>query len=47
LIAIYSDPAGRVKMGQRSRQLVEEKFTLQRMCEAHEALYLSLMNHRS
>ena len=47
LIAIYSDPAARVKMGQRSRQLVEEKFTLQRMCTEHEALYTSLMNPRS
>ena len=47
LIAIYSDPAARVKMGQRSRQLVEEKFTLQRMCKEHEALYLSLMNYHS
>ena len=44
LIGIYSDPTARAQMGQRSRQLVEEKFTLQRMCEAHAALYLSLMH---
>jgi glycosyltransferase involved in cell wall biosynthesis len=43
LIEIYSDPAKRLEMGRRSRQLVEEKFTLQRMCKNHEMLYLSLL----
>jgi glycosyltransferase involved in cell wall biosynthesis len=43
LLALYSDPTNRLKMGRRSRQLVEEKFTVRRMCKEHEALYLSLM----
>jgi glycosyltransferase involved in cell wall biosynthesis len=43
LVAIHSNASTRLRMGQKSRQLVEEKFTLRRMCEAHEALYLSLM----
>ena len=47
LTDIHSDPAKRLRMGQRSRQLVEEKFTLQRMCKEHEALYLSLMKYGS
>lgn len=43
LIELHSDPATRLRMGRRSRQLVEEKFTLQRMCKNHEMLYLSLL----
>ena len=43
LTTIHADPAERLRMGRASRQLVEEKFTLQRMCQEHEALYLSLM----
>ncbi len=43
LVEIYSDSARRLQMGRRSRQLVEEKFTLQGMCDAHQALYESLI----
>jgi glycosyltransferase involved in cell wall biosynthesis len=43
LVTLYANPAERQRMGQRSRQLVEEKFTLQRMCGEHAALYSSLM----
>lgn len=43
LTTILSNPANLLKMGQRSRQLVEEKFTLQRMCAAHEELYRALV----
>ena len=43
LIALYRDPAARQRMGQRSRELVEEKFTLQRMCSEHMQLYRSLV----
>jgi glycosyltransferase involved in cell wall biosynthesis len=44
LVALHSDPAARARMGCKSRQLVEEKFTLQRMRNEYEAFYLSLMN---
>jgi glycosyltransferase involved in cell wall biosynthesis len=44
LVALHSDPAARARMGGKSRQLVEEKFTLQRMRNEYEAFYLSLMN---
>lgn len=43
LLTLHAEPAGRLRMGQRSRQLVEEKFTLQRMCREHVALYSSLV----
>ncbi len=44
LTTILCDPANLLKMGQRSRQLVEEKFTLDRMCAAHEDLYRALVH---
>jgi glycosyltransferase involved in cell wall biosynthesis len=47
LVTIFSDPPSMLKMGQRSRQLVEEKFTLERMCAAHESLYRSLVESPS
>lgn len=42
LIDMYADPARRLAMGRRSRQLVEECFSLQQMCQRHEALYREL-----
>lgn len=42
LVALYSDAPRRLSMGHRSRQRIEEKFTLDRMCSEYEALYLSL-----
>ena len=42
LVAIHADPAKRAAMGHRSRQLVEEKFSLDWMCAQHAQLYLSL-----
>jgi L-malate glycosyltransferase len=47
LIDIHADPARRLRMGQTSREFVEEKFTLQRMCKSHESLYLSLVSRPS
>jgi glycosyltransferase involved in cell wall biosynthesis len=46
LIELYSNQAKRVAMGRRSRQLVEQKFTLDEMCKRHEALYRSLIGGR-
>jgi glycosyltransferase involved in cell wall biosynthesis len=43
LLAIATTDSGRLRMGQASRALVEEKFTLERMCREHEALYRSLV----
>jgi glycosyltransferase involved in cell wall biosynthesis len=43
LLTVHADRIERLRMGRASRQLVEEKFTLQRMCQEHEALYRSLM----
>jgi glycosyltransferase involved in cell wall biosynthesis len=43
LVTLHSDPARRLSMGQRSRQMVEQKFTVERMCREHAALYSSLM----
>jgi glycosyltransferase involved in cell wall biosynthesis len=40
------DPALRGAMGRRSRQLVEERYSLQEMCLNHEALYCSLLDRR-
>jgi glycosyltransferase involved in cell wall biosynthesis len=39
LVEIYRDPVRRLEMGRRSRQLVEEKYTLKQMWESHMALY--------
>jgi glycosyltransferase involved in cell wall biosynthesis len=44
LTMMLSNPVNLLKMGQRSRQLVEEKFTLQTMCAAHEELYRALVH---
>jgi glycosyltransferase involved in cell wall biosynthesis len=46
LLILHSDPAARVAMGRRSRALVEQRFTLQRMRAEYEALYLSLLEQR-
>jgi glycosyltransferase involved in cell wall biosynthesis len=43
LVELHSNPGKRLAMGHRSRQLVEEKFTLKEMCRRHEALYHSLV----
>jgi glycosyltransferase involved in cell wall biosynthesis len=43
LIDLHSNPGKRLDMGRRSRQLVEEKFSLDQMCKKHAALYLSLV----
>jgi glycosyltransferase involved in cell wall biosynthesis len=43
LATLHADPARRAKMGKRSRQIVEERFTLPQMCEAHEKLYVLLL----
>jgi glycosyltransferase involved in cell wall biosynthesis len=43
LIALHADRAERLRMGRTSRQRIEKEFTLQRMCQQHEALYRSLM----
>jgi glycosyltransferase involved in cell wall biosynthesis len=42
LVDCYSDRSRRAAMGLRSRQLVKEKFSLERMCDDHAKLYLSL-----
>jgi glycosyltransferase involved in cell wall biosynthesis len=39
---MHADPARRLAMGQRSRALVESRFSLTQMRERHEQLYLSL-----
>src|SRR5207245_4989930 len=44
LVRIKSDPAARKAMGRRSRQLVEERYSLQDMGRKHESLYLSLFS---
>jgi len=43
LIDLHTNPRKRLEMGRRSRQLVEEEFTLDQMCKKHAALYLSLL----
>lgn len=43
LTEIYRHPEMRLEMGRKSRQLVEERFTLRQMCVNHENLYLSLL----
>jgi glycosyltransferase involved in cell wall biosynthesis len=42
LLQMHSNAAQREEMGRKSRLFVEQKFTLQRMCEAHERLYSSI-----
>jgi glycosyltransferase involved in cell wall biosynthesis len=39
---LYFNPQKRLEMGKRSRQIVENKFTLQLMCTEHEKLYTSM-----
>lgn len=46
LVAIYSEQTRRAAMGHRSHQLVKEKFSLERMCDDHAKLYLSLCGLR-
>jgi glycosyltransferase involved in cell wall biosynthesis len=46
LVDLYSNPGMRLEMGRRSRQIVEERFTLKQMAKRHEALYLSLVHHK-
>jgi glycosyltransferase involved in cell wall biosynthesis len=43
LIGLHADAQRRLAMGRRSRQLVEERYSLQDMCRNHEMLYRSLM----
>lgn len=43
LIEIYQNPNRRRDMGVRSRQLVEQKFTLDRMVDMHQILYRALL----
>ena len=46
LVACHSDRSRRAAMGRRARQLVKEKFSLERMCDDHAKLYLSLCKPR-
>ena len=41
---LYFNSEKRIEMGKLSRQIVEQKFTLQRMCEQHNALYNSVVS---
>jgi len=43
LVALHADPNMRLRMGLKSRELVEQKFSLDAMCREHESLYLSLV----
>src|SRR5262249_54893744 len=43
LLALHSDAAARLRMAQRSRQLVEEKFTLEQLAAEHARLYRPLV----
>ena len=42
LVDSYADQSRRATMGRRARQLVEDNFSLERMCDDHAKLYLSL-----
>ena len=42
LIGLHADAEGRRAMGRRSRELVEQKFSLPQMCASHVALYRML-----
>jgi glycosyltransferase involved in cell wall biosynthesis len=44
LVEIFRDPARRLEMSRRSRQLVEERFTLKQMWESHMALYKGVVS---
>jgi glycosyltransferase involved in cell wall biosynthesis len=43
LVRLHSDRPARLAMGVRSRQLVEERYTLREMCRKHEMLYQALV----
>jgi|WetSurMetagenome_2_1015567.scaffolds.fasta_scaffold00064_38 glycosyltransferase involved in cell wall biosynthesis len=42
LVALHDDLQMRLRMGLKSRELAEQKFSLASMCRKHEALYLSI-----
>lgn len=42
IVALYGDAGKRVRMGRRSREIVEEKFSAERMYKSHEELYVAL-----
>lgn len=42
LVDIHTDAGRRAAMGRRSRELVEQKFSLEQMCRRHESLYREL-----
>ena len=46
LLRLYRDPELRRTMGRRSRQRVEEEFTLSKMIQQHEEYYEVIMNDR-
>jgi glycosyltransferase involved in cell wall biosynthesis len=45
LVAIHADPLTRLHMGARSRELVQERYTLQAMCKSHQTYYCSLVGN--
>ena len=47
LLQMHSNAAQREEMGRKSRSFVEQKFTLQRMCQEHERLYSSIASAAS
>jgi glycosyltransferase involved in cell wall biosynthesis len=47
LLALYRDPAARKHMGEKSRELVEQRYTVQEMCRRHAAFYLSLFEGKA
>jgi len=44
LVTLHSDPQMRRRMGLKSREMVEQNFSLEMMCRKHESLYLSLVS---
>jgi glycosyltransferase involved in cell wall biosynthesis len=47
LIALLSDRALRQNMGTRSRQIIDEKFTAERMVQRFVSLYDQLLNDQN
>jgi len=45
LITLFEDKEKRLEMGRRSRQLVQEKFTLENMIKQHETFYESIITN--
>ena len=45
LTDLHADAGRRAAMGRRSRELVEQKFSLEQMCRRHESLYRELCRH--